>query len=82
MTHRGLAKRTLTAASTNRYVVPSTTVEDVSGTELRASVAEFRERLNDTVTQVVGPLFMLFEFKQFDRKVLDGIINNFAAGRV
>lgn len=82
VTHRGLAGRTLTTASTNRIIHPATTTEDVSEAELRTSVAGVRDRLSDQVVQVVEPLFMLFDFKQFDRSILDGIISNFASGKV
>ncbi|MEQ1784834.1 MAG: hypothetical protein ABMA14_26095, partial [Hyphomonadaceae bacterium] len=82
VTHRGLKGRTLTAASPNRMVMPTTTVEDTSESESQASVAALRQRLSDHVVHVVEPMFMLFDFKRFDRKVYDEIVGNFAAGRV
>jgi hypothetical protein len=82
VSHSGLAGRTLTTAATNRHIMPAKTTEDVSETEVRTSVAAIRERLADHVAQVVEPMFMLFDFKRFDRSVLDGIINNFVSGKV
>lgn len=80
--HHGLKGRTLTTASPNRLVHPATTVEDVSESQFQASVAVLRDRLVDQVVQVVEPMFMLFDFKRFDRKVYEEIVNNFVAGRV
>ena len=82
VSHGGLAGRTLTAASTARHVTPATTTVDVSEAEVRTSVSAIRERLADHVVQVVEPMFMLFDFKRFDRKVLNDIIEKFASGRV
>ncbi len=82
VSHRGLAGRTLTAASNNRLVFPTTTNADVSETEVQTSVAAIRTRLADQVAQVVEPMFMLFDFKTFDRKIIDEIVKNFAAGKV
>ena len=82
VTHRGLKGRTLTTASSNRVVTPATTTEDTSQSQLQASVAVLRQRLADHVVQVVEPMFMLFDFKRFDRKVYDEIVKNFQAGRI
>ena len=82
VSHNGLAGRTLTTASTNRHITPAKTTEDVSETELRTSVRAISERVADHVVQVVEPMFMLFDFKRFDRSVLDGIIKDFVSGKV
>ena len=36
----------------------------------------------ENVMQVLEPMFMLFDFKRFDRKVYEEIVHNFVAGRV
>ncbi len=82
VTHRGLKGRTLTAASPNRIVTPATTLEDISESNTQASIAALRQHLSDHVVQVVEPMFMLFDFKRFDRKVFNEIVSNFAAGKV
>ena len=82
VTHSGLANRILATASPNRHVFPATTTEDASATELQTSIAALRQRLVGNVMRVVEPLFMLFDFKRFDRKVYEEIVKNFAAGRV
>jgi hypothetical protein len=82
ITHRGLKGRTLATASPNRMVTPATSIEDVSSSQLQASIAALRQRLADHVVQIVEPLFMLFDFERFDRRVYDEIVRNFQAGRV
>jgi hypothetical protein len=82
VTHRGLAKRSLTAASPMRRIWPASSVEDVSETEISTTVGSLTTGLTNHVMQIVEPLLMLFEFKQLDHKVYEEIVNSFAAGRV
>jgi hypothetical protein len=82
VTHRGLAKRTLTTASSRRHIFSTTSAEDVSETELSATIGGLKERPVDHVMQVVEPLLMLFDFKKLDRKVYEEIVTSFVAGRV
>ena len=82
ISHAGLAGRTLTAASNNRHIIPAATAADASETTVQTSIEAIRERLADHVAQVVEPLFMLFDFKVFDRRVVDSIVADFYAGKV
>jgi hypothetical protein len=82
VTHRGLAGRELVAASPNRHVFPTTTTADVSQVEVVDAIRELRPRLVDHVMQVAEPMFMLFNFKRFERKVYEDLVNSFAAGRI
>ena len=67
--HNGLAERELTTASPNRMVTPARTTEDVSEAELSTTIEELRGSLVDKVTEVLQPMFMLFDFKQFNQQV-------------
>ena len=82
VSHSGLAQRSLTTASQARHVFPTTTTENLSVTDLQTSISALRERLVESVMQVLEPMFMLFDFKRFDRKVYEEIVRNFVAGRV
>lgn len=80
--HTGLRGRTLTTASASRHVFPETTVEDVSDTAIVMELADLRTRLVDNVITVLEPMFMLFNFKEFNRKIYEELVTNYAAGRV
>lgn len=83
VTHHGLAGRLLTAASPNRYTSPGkTAAENRSETQIAVVLGQIKPRLVDHVMQICAPLFMLFDFKQFDRKVYEQIVEDFAAGKI
>jgi hypothetical protein len=80
--HRGLKGRTIAVASHNRHIFPAETSEDRSEAQLSDTVVGLRERLVDHVMQLVEPMFMLFDFKRFERSVYEDIVTSFAAGRI
>jgi hypothetical protein len=83
ISHRGLAGRHLIAASPNRYTSPANAAtESVSETQIVSALGQIRPRLVDLVIQICAPLFMLFDFKQFDRKVYEQIVVDFVAGKI
>jgi hypothetical protein len=80
--HQGLSVRTSTTAGPNRHVFPETTQEDASETTLVMPLGDLRANLVDNVIAVLEPLFMLFNFKEFKREVYEGLVTDYAAGRV
>jgi hypothetical protein len=76
-THGGLKGRELIAASPDRFVFPGTTTADTSQVQFVESVGQLVPRLVDHVMQVAEPLFMLFDFKKFERRVYEEIVNHF-----
>jgi hypothetical protein len=80
--HRGLSGRTITSSNPNRDVSPGEAHEDSSQTQLVEQLGVLRERLVADVRQVAEPLFMLFDFKQFNESVYADIVTGFAEGRV
>jgi TIR domain len=81
VTHRGLKGRELVAATPNRHIFPATTSADTSRSQFVDSVGQLVPRLIDHVIQLTEPLFMLFDFKKFDRVVYEELVNHFVAGR-
>lgn len=82
VTHAGLAKRDLTSSSPNRHIFPASSTEELSQTQIVESLGQIRVRLVDNARQILEPLFMLFDFKKFEPRVYEEIVNNFVAGRV
>ena len=78
--HKGLAGRTLTSAGGRRHVRPAKCVEDMSETETVVSLGSIRVNLVADVQRLLAPLFMLFEFGEFDDNVYADIVRRFEAG--
>ena len=81
--HSGLKGRTLTSASRNRLIHRRrTTEEDKSITEVSMVLGEMGETRVKDVRKVLEPMFMLFDFSQFDPSVYEEIVRNFERGKV
>lgn len=80
--HRGLNGRTITSASSNRHVWPAKSAEDRAEAQTVDTVHGLRERLVDHVISVAAPIFMLFDFKQFERSIYEDIVTKFSRGHV
>ena len=78
--HRGLAQRTLSAVGNRFVALPRKTIEPASESEVVAEVGKIREKLVPYVRQLLDPLFMLFEFQQFDEAVYTDIVRRFERG--
>jgi hypothetical protein len=79
--HRGLAGRTLKSAGSNRTLFSDrTTHEQVSETETVVVLGSIRAALVDEVERVCAPMFMLFDFQEFARKVYEDIVHRFEKG--
>ena len=80
VSHRGLTDRVLSCSSPTRYVSPATIRDDVATSDVNTSIADLGEQLTARVMQILEPMFMLFDFKRFDRSVYSEIVRKFAAG--
>jgi hypothetical protein len=82
VTHRGLAGRVLSSSNPARVLfVLSKATEDVSQSGIVEEVGKFRDHLVDNVRRITDPLFMLFDFTQFEPAVTDDIVTKFAKGQ-
>jgi hypothetical protein len=82
VTHRGLAERQLTSAGGNRFIWPSSaTAADESVSEIVVTVGSIMETLVDGVQRLTAPLFMLFDFKEFDKAIYRDIVERFVKGQ-
>jgi TIR domain len=82
VTHRGLAGRQLTSAGGNRFIWPSQpTQADESKSEIVIEVGSIMERIVEEVQRLAAPLFMLFDFQQFNEAVYRDIVERFVRGQ-
>ena len=82
ISHRGLVNRSLVAASSKRNLRPRMTLEDDSTFEILTTLGTMGETRVEDVKKLLEPLFMLFDFMEFDMKVYDDIVRNFENGQV
>jgi len=82
VTHRGLAGRSITAASPRRHIWEAKAQEDVSESQIVDTLEQFMPRIVDHVMLITEPLFMLFDFKKFERQIYEDIVISFVNGKV
>lgn len=82
VTHRGLNRRTLTSASSNRILFPRVTGEDESTSEITTILGTMKDFRVDDVRKMLEPMFMLFDFQQFNPEIYEEIVRNFERGVV
>jgi TIR domain len=80
--HRGLNDRTLSSASSYRNVSPRKSSESQSSSELVTVLGTMHETRVTDVRKLLDPMFMLFDFMQFNVEVYDDIVRSFEEGRV
>jgi hypothetical protein len=80
--HTGLAGRTLSSSSPNRQLFARLTSAAESEVEITPELGTVRDHLVDHVTQILAPLFMLFDFMEFNGSVYTDIVRRFEAGHV
>jgi hypothetical protein len=81
ITHGGLKGRELSSASSNRYMFSrGPTEENESTSEITTILGTMGETRVDDVRKIVEPMFMLFNFMQFNASVYDDIVRNFERG--
>lgn len=77
--HRGLKGRALTAVG-NRHMFPRTSHEAVAESEVVVVLGKMRETLVDDARRLVEPMFMLFEFMEFEPAIYEDIVRRFEKG--
>lgn len=80
--HGGLEDRVLSAYQRWPLRYGFRSKEDEAYTEVETTLEKIESDLVDLVQRFIKPLFVLFDFFEVDRKVLEDIVNNFVAGRV
>jgi hypothetical protein len=78
--HRGLAGRVLSSAGGRRYISSKQCLEQNSETEIVTTLGSIHETLVADVQRLLEPMFMLFEFSQFDESVYTDIVRRFENG--
>jgi hypothetical protein len=82
ISHRGLAGRTLTTSNLNRHVFPREAAAAESEAQIVDTVGDLRTNLVDNVIQIAKPMFMLFDFAEFQHNVYEDIVRGYEQGRV
>lgn len=81
LTHHGLKGRELNSASSNRYMFSRGPAEENESTsEITTILGTMNQTRVDDVRKLVEPMFMLFNFMQFNASVYDDIVRNFERG--
>jgi hypothetical protein len=81
--HRGFAGRHLTASSSRRHtMLAHVSQTGESEVERMMQVGSIRSSMAETVKQVLAPMFMLFDFQQFDDLIYEDIVTRFMNGEV
>ena len=81
--HKGLKGRELNSASRNRYMSSrGPAEEDESISEITTILGTMSETRVDDVRNIVEPLFMLFDFMEFNTSVYEDIVRSFERGIV
>jgi hypothetical protein len=78
--HQGLAGRTLSSAGGRRHVSSRECVETNCESETVLTLGTIRETLVVDVKRLTAPLFMLFEFAEFQDSIYEDIVRKFEAG--
>ena len=83
ISHRGFAGRHLTASSSRRQSmrIPVSQAGE-SEVEKTIQIGSVRDSLVETVKQILAPMFMLFDFQQFEDRVYEDIVTRFMNGEV
>lgn len=82
VSHDGLIGRTLTSASPNRLVHPRKTSEVKSVTEIVTVLGEMKSTRVADVRKLLEPMFMLFDFAEFNPQVYEELVTSFERGEV
>ena len=82
VTHRGLSGRELTSSSPNRHLFPSSAREHQSQSQVVVVLGRIRDDLVDEVRRIAAPMFMLFDFREFEQGIYADIVRRFENGEV
>jgi len=72
----------LTSASQNRFLRGGETLEEEVQGEVQSVLGTMKQTRVVDVKQILAPLFLLFDFQQFNDSVYEEIVRNFEQGRV
>ena len=79
--HRGLEGRILSSSNPARVLFDrNKATEDVSQAQIVEEVGKLRANLVENVRRITEPLFMLFDFAQFEPRIYEDIVTKFANG--
>lgn len=78
--HRGLAGRMLSSTGGRRNITPKKCLEHNSESEIVTTLGSIHETLVADVQRLLEPMFMLFEFSQFNESVYTDIVRRFEKG--
>jgi len=81
-THGGLDGRTLASASSNRSVFARSSNESRSSAEFTGILGDLQKSRVGDVRKILEPMFMLFDFMQFNDEVYEDIVRSFEVGRI
>jgi hypothetical protein len=81
-THGGLDGRTLGSASSNRSVFRRSSNESRSSSEFTGVLGDLQKSRVGDVRKILEPMFMLFDFMQFNDEVYEDIVRSFEVGRI
>lgn len=81
-THSGLKGRTLNSASPNRSLFPRKSDENEAASEFTTVLGHMHENRVSDVKKVLEPMFMLFDFMQFQDEIFEDIVRSFERGQV
>ena len=83
ISHRGFAGRQLTASSSRRHtLLAHVSQAGESEVERTMQVGSIQSSMAETVKQVLAPMFMLFDFQQFEDRIYEDIVTRFTNGEV
>ena len=81
ITHGGLKGRELNSASSNRHMFSRGPAnENESTSEIITILGKMHETRVDDVRNLIAPMFMLFDFMEFNAAIYDDIVRNFERG--
>jgi len=80
--HGGLKGRNISATSSRRLGIHGKAIEDEVYTEFETVIERIEPDLVDLVQKITAPLFMVFDFFQIHKSILEEIVNNFVDGKV
>lgn len=78
--HRGLSGRVLSSAGGRRHISSKKCLEQNSETEIVTTLGSIHETLVADVQRLLEPMFMLFEFSQFNESIYTDIVRRFEKG--
>lgn len=78
--HGRLKDSVLTAVG-RRHLYPRKSTEDEVYTEVETTFEKIEPDLVDLVEKFIRPLFVIFDFFEVNRKILEDIVNNYVAGK-